>query len=74
MNQYFPNLQEVLYYDSIYALVLKEGNGSFGGKSAVAFLKKSELSMEEIRTVQYSQFDLEVDLRSNYERRDWRDK
>ena len=53
MNQYFPNLQEVLYYDSIYALVLKEGNGSFGGKSAVAFLKKSELSMEEIKTVWY---------------------
>lgn len=51
MKKYFPNLQEVLYYDAIYALALKEGNGSFSGKGAVTFLRKSELSMEEIKTV-----------------------
>ena len=51
MAKYFPNLQEVLYYDAIYALALKEGNGSFSGKAAVGFFRKSELSTEEIKTV-----------------------
>lgn len=51
MEKYFPNLQEVLYYDAIYSLALKEGNGSFCGKGAVSFFKKCNLSMEEIKTV-----------------------
>lgn len=51
MNKYFPNLQEILYYDAIYALAVKEGNGSFRGKEAVTFFRKSNLSMEEIKTV-----------------------
>lgn len=51
MEKYFPNLQEVLYYDAVYSLALKEGNGSFCGKGAVSFFKKSNLSMEEIKTV-----------------------
>ena len=61
MTQYIQNYQEVLYYDSIYAFALKDDSDALSGKAAVTFLKKSNLSAEDIRRVQSWNY---VDCRS----------
>ena len=51
MTEIIPNCQEVLYYDAIYAFALKDSSEALSGKSAVSFLMKSNLGMEEIKKV-----------------------
>ena len=51
MTQYIRNCQEVLYYDAVYALAVKDDADALSGKSAVSFLKKSGLSGEDIKKV-----------------------
>ena len=51
MTQYIQNYQEVLYYDAVYAFAIKDDSDALSGKAAVSFLRKSNLSAEDIKKV-----------------------
>ena len=51
MTQYIQIYQEVLYYDAVYAFAIKDDSDALSGKAAVSFLRKSNLSAEDIKKV-----------------------
>ena len=51
MDRVLTNWQEVLYYDAIFASITNDSSDVLEGKAAVAFLRKSNLPIEDIKAV-----------------------
>lgn len=52
MDRVLTNWQEVLYYDAIFASITNDTSDDLEGKEAVAFLRRSQLPMEDIKAVE----------------------
>lgn len=51
MDRVLTNWQEVLYYDAIFASITNDASDELEGKETVAFLRRSQLPMEDIKAV-----------------------